>query len=248
MHEASLHEENCFLTLTYDDAHLPPDGGLHKEHFQGFIARLRSAVRPKKFSYFHCGEYGENFGRPHYHALLFGLDFADKRFYNRKHGHVIWRSEKLDKLWGLGECKIGSVTYQSAGYIARYSLKKITGPEAPGWYQKINTTTGEIHDVASEYLTMSRNPAIGKRWIEKFMSDCFPCDFVVVDGKKMRVPRYYEKQARKTRGLDAHKALLAKRFARSITPQVVREQTPPRLQARETVKKAALSELKKELQ
>ena len=73
IHEASLHEDNCFITLTYDDAHLPTDLSLNVSHFQKFMKRLRKRFG-EGIRFFHCGEYGENFGRPHYHACLFTSD------------------------------------------------------------------------------------------------------------------------------------------------------------------------------
>lgn len=246
MHEASLHSENCFLTLTYNDCHLPPDGGLKKGHFQDFIKRLRRSLGRKKISYFHCGEYGADLGRPHYHALIFGHDFPDKRFHTRRNGHTVWISKTLDDLWTHGFCEIGTVTYQSAGYIARYTLKKITGQEAPGWYQKLDVNTGEFTPVPAEYLTMSRRPAIAKRWMENFHSDVFPCDFMVVDGKRVKPPRYYDKQLKQiseARLTDVKKA----RFKKSVLPGVRANSTPSRLRVREIVKWAALSQTKRHL-
>ena len=82
MHEASLYKRNCFITLTYSNEYLPPNMSLVKSDFQKFMKRLRkrcgSSVR-----YYYCGEYGENFGRPHYHAILFGFDFKDKVYWRQ---------------------------------------------------------------------------------------------------------------------------------------------------------------------
>ena len=80
MHEASLHDENSFLTLTYSDENLPPGGSLHLPDFQNFMKRLRKSIAPKRVRFYHCGEYGDILSRPHYHALLFGYDFDDRKF------------------------------------------------------------------------------------------------------------------------------------------------------------------------
>ena len=78
VHEASLYDNNCFITLTYDSDHVPSDGSLRVEDFQNFMKRLRKSVAPRRVRFFHCGEYGERGDRPHYHAILFNLDFDDR--------------------------------------------------------------------------------------------------------------------------------------------------------------------------
>ena len=138
IHEASLHEENCFITVTYDDAHLPPLGSLRLEDFQKFLKRYRKLVKKetgREFRIYYCGEYGDRLGRPHYHACIFGHDFLDK-----KH----WRSPTLEKLWSLGNSEIGSVTFESAAYVARYIMKKQNGKKAQRHYTVYDPDTGEI--------------------------------------------------------------------------------------------------------
>jgi hypothetical protein len=139
MHEASLHEKNCFITLTYNNEHLPKDGSLKKEHFQKFMKRLRFRLGKsvgEAVRYFHCGEYGAKLGRPHYHALLFGYDFPDKRVHsvNPVTGLSLYVSDMLQELWPFGYSSVGTVTMASAGYVARYSLKKRFGDEAKDHY------------------------------------------------------------------------------------------------------------------
>lgn len=182
MHEAKLYDRNCFLTLTYNDANLPANGSLVPERFQLFMKRLR-----KKYGagirFFHCGEYGEELGRPHHHALLFNHDFDDKWFYKGVGGNKLYTSKTLDELWGHGFCSIGAVTFESAGYVARYALKKITGPIAEEHYK------GKV----PEFLTMSRRPGIGRVHAERFLDDIYPSDTCVVRGVETKPPRYYDK-------------------------------------------------------
>ena len=97
VHEASLYQDNCFITLTYSPEHLPKDNSLHKEHFQLFMKRLRKAFG-QKIRYFHCGEYGENFSRPHYHACLFNVDFKDKELLKNFNGNKIYTKQNK-QLW-----------------------------------------------------------------------------------------------------------------------------------------------------
>ena len=71
--ESFTHDYNSFVTLTYDESHLPEDGGLNHGHVQKFLKLLRKKVAPAKVRYFVVGEYGEKSGRPHYHLALFGF-------------------------------------------------------------------------------------------------------------------------------------------------------------------------------
>jgi len=191
MHEASLYEDNCMVTLTYDPAFMPSDCGLHLEHFQLFFKRLR-----KKFGngirYFHCGEYGD-LGRPHYHAIIFNLDFPHKKKLKDEDGMVTWTSDMLSEIWGKGYCTISAVTFDSAAYVARYCLAKFTGPEADEHYRYVCDQTGKVYRRASEYATMSRRPGIGRDWFVKFKSDCYPSDFLIVKGHRVKPPKYYDK-------------------------------------------------------
>jgi len=193
MHELQQHELSCFLTLTYDDTPLPAGGSLVKEHFQLFMKRLRK-YHGRKIRYFHCGEYGDQTGRPHYHAILFGIDFGDKELYSlNDQGHSVYQSGTLDRLWGHGLCKIGAVTFESAAYTARYILKKHSGADAEKHYRRMNPNTGEVITLQPEYVTMSRRPGIGADWYRKYKADAFPSDFVVMNGAKMAPPRFYRK-------------------------------------------------------
>ena len=135
MHEASLHRENCFLTLTYRDDFRAIS--LRYKDFQGFLKRLRSRYPNKKILFFACGEYGETNPvtkvvdggkyRAHFHALLFGFNFPDRVPCRLLGGADMYNSAILDATWGFGNCKIGDVTFESAAYVARYAMKKVTG-------------------------------------------------------------------------------------------------------------------------
>lgn len=190
MHEASLHLSNCFLTLTYDEEHLPSDLSLDKRHFQLFMKRLRK--RYGKLRFFHCGEYGEQSQRPHYHAILFGFDFPDKVLHSERDGVKLYVSESLDELWPYGFCSIGSVTFESCAYVARYVLKKVTGDAAEQHYSRFNFSTGEVYSVQPEYVTMSRRPGIARDWYRRFGNEVFPSDEVISRGFPIRPPRYYD--------------------------------------------------------
>lgn len=176
MHEASLHDASCFVTVTYDDVWVPEDGSLEPEDMTKFIKRLRK--RLGRFRYVQCGEYGENTARPHHHMLLYGIDFPDRKKWNAE----LDSSAVLESTWGKGRCLIGTVTPQSAGYVARYTMKKMYGDVAEEYYG----------GRCPEYMTMSLKPGIGEGWIRKWWRDVYPADEVILDGKPMKPPRFYD--------------------------------------------------------
>lgn len=194
MHEAQLHQENAFLTLTYDEAHLPPGRSLYYRHYQLFQKRLRRANPKKKIRFYMCGEYGEQFDRPHYHSCLFGHDFPDKVYHAKTgSGSKIYTSAQLSALWPHGFSSIGSVNFESAAYVARYITKKITGDLAPSHYRYIDAETGETTERTPEFNHMSLKPGIGANWLKKYRSDVYPSGEVVMNGRTMRAPRYYDR-------------------------------------------------------
>jgi hypothetical protein len=257
VHEASCHEENCFITLTYNAENLPPDGGLRKKHVQDFFKRLRKAISPRKVKYYYCGEYGDKNNRPHYHILLFGYNFTDWLLLPHKSpsGHDLYTSPTLEKLWGKGFVQIGDVSFESAQYVARYIMKKVLGkgkdqvdPDTglkP--YERINSFTGEIHEVLPEYTDMSRGGrrgrGIGATWIERYTSDCYPKDFVTLDGRKHKPPRYYDEQLKKE-DPDMYDQLKAWRAQKGYESP---DGTPGRLETREKVAQAKSSNLLRSL-
>jgi len=181
-HEASLYDSNVFLTLTYRDEDLPENASLRKRDWQLFMKRLKKRSGGRSIRFFHCGEYGETTHRPHYHAILFNYDFNDRKFLKQTEtGHTIDTSAELDETWQLGDCYIGSVTFESAAYCARYVMKKLTGQRK-----------SEYGCREPEYATQSRRPGVGKPWLTKWKTDIFPNDFVVINGQKQRVPTYYD--------------------------------------------------------
>lgn len=188
MHEASQWPSSVFVTLTYDDEHLPEDQGLDVSEFQRFAKRLRKSRPGEKVRYFHCGEYGEQGQRPHYHALLFNVDFADKYQWRSD----TFRSAELESLWNLGHSEFGAVTFESAAYVARYSLKKLTGTAAIEGYRRYHLRTGEEVTVSPEYATMSHG--VGASWLEQFADEVYPLDRVVSRGRECKPPRYYDKR------------------------------------------------------
>lgn len=189
MHEASLHKENCFVTLTYDDAHLPSDGSLDKKEVSAFMKALRKAIFPRKVRFFCAGEYGSIRGRPHFHILLFGISFSDRYQCGTRGEYPVYRSPFLESIWRKGFSEIGTVTIESAGYVARYIMKRGKGAKKVS----VDLESGEdLGPVDPEFALMSRNPGIGAGWIDKWSCDVYPRDGVVVRGSLCKPPRYYD--------------------------------------------------------
>lgn len=209
VHEAQTHSRNCFVTLTYADEHLPQYGSLSRAHLTKFFKRLRDHKGP--FRYYACGEYGDQTQRAHYHACLFGVDFDDKIEFRQIGEHKLYISEQLTKIWGHGNASIGSLTFETAAYTARYVMKKQTGKTAKP-FTWLDPETGELQTLTQPFAVMSLRKAIGKTWLigntnflkpdqhgppapvqGGFYQDIYSKDAIVLRGKKMPPARYYDK-------------------------------------------------------
>lgn len=229
-HESRYHLHRWFVTLTYSDRQMPEHGTLVMRHFQLFMKRLRKARPGSKIRYFHCGEYGERTMRPHYHAILFGVDFPDRREIPSRDLQE-FRSEELEALWGLGRTHLGTYSMQAAGYVARYILKKQTGDEGADFYRRV-TPDGEVVNLLPPYVTMSRRPGIGAQFYEDWASDVFPSDVVVLNGREALPPKFYTGRLEKA-DPSAYEAVKRGRKARAL--RLKADSTLERLAVREEV-------------
>lgn len=244
VHEARLHDRNVFVTLTYSEDNVPQNGLCHRD-FQLFMKRLRKYFAPIKPRYYMAGEYGEDFERPHFHAILFGIDFPDQYPWSKSpSGAILYRSPTLEKLWPFGFSSTGDVNFSSAAYVARYVMKKVNGKDAKRHYSSIAIDTGEVIDRRPDYNRMSLKPGIGADWFKRFGSDVFPHDRVVHDGQEHKVPRYYDKLLQRV-DIDEYNLIKAKRVV--DMEMNWRDNTPQRLEAKEAVSLAATSQLKRKL-
>lgn len=234
MHEAQLHEANSFLTLTYSDKNLPADYSVDKRTMQLFQKKLRKHL-PQRVRFFGCGEYGEQTLRPHYHSICFGWFPTDAKLYKRTPSGPLFTSAQLDDIWGLGDCKVGAVTFQSARYVAGYVIKKWGGDLAADHYTRVHPLTFKTVQVQPEFKLQSTNPGIGSGWFDKFKSDAFPSDFIIVDGHRVPVPKYYTDKLAEE---EAHKIKINRRLNNRSRRA---DQTPARLAVREEVLTAKLN-------
>lgn len=200
MLELQDHESSFFVTLTYDDLHIPtsdfpnPDGEvkqsftLKKRDFQLFMKRLRDYYSGQKIRFYASGEYGSNTHRPHYHAILFGLKLDDLIPFGRSSkGFSYYRSPSLEKLWPFGFVMVCDVSWDTCAYVARYVTKKLNGDMAD-FYSRLN--------IEKEFSLMSRKPGIGRNYYDTH-PDIFKYKYINVStrdgGREIKPSRYYEK-------------------------------------------------------
>lgn len=243
-------KQSYFITLTFDDEHLhsrPNPYSLDKRDFQLFMKRLRKSFGGG-IRYFHCGEYGERYQRPHYHAIIFGIHFDDLQFYKNSNGHMLYTSPTLSRIWGQGFASVGSATFESAAYVARYILKKKFGTDSWLHYIDFDKETGEIHrQRIPEYTTMSRRKGIGKDWFDKYLVDVYPRDRIFIRDSKhfARPPKYYD-SLYELHSPDEFKLLKDKRTLMSISSES--DNTPDRLHVKEQVILSRIKHLKRNLE
>jgi hypothetical protein len=236
--EAKSHKNNMFLTLTYDDAHLPEDDSLHYEHFQLFMKRMRKYFMSRfgqQLRFFMCGEYGDKLGRPHYHAIIFGVTFVDKQLWSIRRGNNLYRSRTLEKLWPYGFSSIGSVNFETAAYVARYVTKKITGP------LKLEHYDGKV----AEFCHCSLKPGIGHDFCEKYMTDIYTNDRLILSEKiMMNPPAYFDKLLERS-DIVRYEEIKRLREKRGRDFEDTGETSPQRLSVRERVQELKAAKLRR---
>lgn len=182
-HEHLLSEKSCFLTLTYDDAHLPAGKTLVYKDLQNFWKRMRAYGI--NLRYYACGEYGEESNRPHYHAIVFGYWPSDAVQLPGRKNFVYYTSDFIRRCWPYGNHIVTCVTYETCQYTAQYILKKQLGKDAADYYKALG--------IAPERAMMSLKPGIGATWFDKYHDDIYKDDTLIIAGRKLRAPKYYDR-------------------------------------------------------
>lgn len=201
MLELGYHGSSYFVTLTYDDDHVPiryyadPETGeafksltLEKRAYQLFMKRLRKRFSDDTIRFFACGEYGSNTFRPHYHAILFGLELPDLKLFRRApDGYNYYVSEILSQLWPFGFVLIGQVSWDTCAYTARYVVKKLKGQEAHFY---------DDHNIEPPFILMSRKPGIARQYYDDH-PDLYDTEYINIStqegGRKFKPPKYYDR-------------------------------------------------------
>lgn len=217
MLELPYHETAYFLTLTYDDDHVPmdmylsvdddgfdddgvvDDGAIHKhlsltlrpDDLRDFIKRLRDNQayhHARKISYYAVGEYGSQTARPHYHAIIYGLRLDDLEPFGGANGYTYYRSPTIERLWTYGFSSVCNVSWETCAYCARYMLKKQKGATADV-YQR--------YSLHPEFSRCSLKPAIGKRWYDDHKDEAYDYDEIYLAtakrGVRFKPPHYFDK-------------------------------------------------------
>jgi len=194
VHEGVVAFPAWFVTLTYAPEKVPAYGSLAFRDVTLFVKRLRRMYEGgPHISYYLAGEYGDHTARPHYHAVLYGPKFLDRSLYTYRHDAPVYKSGELEMAWKLGLCEFTPLTYAAARYCASYVRKKVRKGDDEDAYARVVPGTGELVELERESARMSRRPAIGKRWIERYWKDVYPRDAVVIDGMELKPPRYYDR-------------------------------------------------------
>lgn len=197
MCEAQFSDNSAFVTLTYDDLHLPIGSkgvpSLDFDHLKKFLKDFRrfceyhygvSGVR-----FYGAGEYGESSARPHFHLCLFDLpqQLVDKnKYWSRSPlGDLYYRNEDIEKVWQRGNVIVADLTFQSAAYVSRYVTKKMTGDKADKY---------DILGIQPEKALMSRRPGIGREFYDKYKYEIYTNDEFFLPGKGTLIPtKYFDK-------------------------------------------------------
>jgi len=236
VHEASLHDLNCCVTLTYREEDLPRNGSLVYRDVQLFMKRFRKFIAPNKVRFFCGGEYGSKTARPHYHMMIFNYDFPDKVVYKERQGVAVnWTSAIANRLWKLGDVVVGVADFNSAAYIARYVCDKVYGDLAADHYRFVDFSTGECADLTPEFAHMSNRPGIGAAWLRKYWKDVVQDLQCVHQGKKVSIPRTYVKYVSQLADVEDVQRELKRRMQK-----LWRDNTPQRLRDKARVAAARL--------
>lgn len=235
--ESTGHGCSSFITLTYDDEHLPGDFRVSKPTWQKFLKRLRSAIAPTRIRFFATGEYGSKSARPHYHAIIFGYDFPDKYPWSKCNGNVLFRSPMLERLWPYGQSLIGEVSFNSCAYVARYVMKK-------------TKDNGEFQP----FLDMSRRPGIGCEYLKANMSKLLDLPKVYGDfgnSHEYFAPKYFDYLLDKDPALaevkEAYKAYKRRLAEEAKSLDSTRYGSADPLEYKESIKKAEVNRLERRI-
>jgi len=204
LHEMDYHADSVFVTLTYNPENAPQFNSLEKASLQRFWKRLRKSLDERKIMYYACGEYGEQSARPHYHAIIFGIS-------NRPED-----VETIQKAWPYGFIKCGTVTYDSARYVADYIQKKYSGHLAEEVYDKSNRER--------PFAVMSRG--IGEKYVMDNQEKLISTMSITVHGAEVGLPRYYQKKMCLTRDEKTVKALKFQKIEREKFQSHVAKKDP----------------------
>lgn len=219
---------NYFVTLTYDDEHLPKkdeittskgitykndgtwNGCLEPKHLKKFIHDIRQHYYRKNgykgIKYLACGEYGTENGRPHYHVILFNCPLDADDFYAPRliDGEYYHQNKLIEKYWKRGISNVGTATWNTIAYVARYVTKKLYGDNA----EDSRAQKGQI----AEFIRVSNG--IGRDYWEENKEKILQTDSITIRNAKgihqTKPPRYFTRLL-KAQNPEVYEELKAKR-------------------------------------
>lgn len=259
LHECKTRSCCYFVTLTQDMEHRLPSNSLNLRDLQLFHKRVRQRYAPGRnaLKFFACGEYGQKDDNPHYHSILMSDAelFPDKKLWTKDELGPVYKSAQLEEMWPNGIAEFSPVSYATAMYVAGYCSKKLLKPDDASLV-RLSPVDGQWHHVAPEFATMSKNPGLGSRWFDLYGDDAFPSDFLVVDGHKVKPPKFYFDKLKTRNVVDyAHvrpghalrdlgrsdaSPVIAARRAFASTPEARANCTPERLAVRQELHRLKL--------
>lgn len=204
--EKEVSSTSYFLTITYDEEHLPSDHMLKKNHLDKFIKDIRNYFKNNydydNIRYYACGEYGSKTARPHYHMIVYNLPLTSLEYEILGLGkgvkclfktvgmsvdnEPLYQFDFLNNIWKKGFVVVGKVTSKSCGYVARYVNKKRM-KKLPNWLL-------EKQGIVPEFNCMSRMPGIGEEYYHQNYLKILDNNLnFYIDGQLMSVGRYFEK-------------------------------------------------------
>lgn len=216
--ECESYAFNYFVTLTYDDDHLPslPEGvlgyvdndgkiwntSLNLSDFQLFFKRFRQSIL-RKYNHsgmrvFYCGEYGELLGRPHFHFILMNAPDLSQDLqayrWEQLSGHKVsyYKSPFIQSVWKKGFVDVSDVCFESAAYVAGYVLKKLPRRS------KVPPLLPEFYLPRVEpFVHQSNRPGIGRTYFDLHKDEIYDFDELFVkkgfNTLSVKPPRYYDK-------------------------------------------------------
>lgn len=193
MLEAGSCQDSWFLTLTYDEDHLPLNDfympTLRHDELSNFMKDLRGFYQYhynlKDIRFFGCGEYGGKYGRPHYHVIVFNLPVLDLEFAFQKGDYFHFHSPSLSKVWDKGLLDVATVNWDTCAYVARYVIKKAKGENEFAYKDLV---------IEPEYVRMSRRPGIARSYFDSHKDLIYKFDKLTIPGVgPVRPGHYYDK-------------------------------------------------------
>lgn len=211
--ESTCHEENWFITLTYDDEHLPAPYWTYSRvdgdfklcsplKYEDFVLFKKKLLRHLEYHMDHqgvrflsCGEYGPTNGRPHYHAIMYNCPIPDLKVIQNVNlngrAYTYMHSDMIEKLWGKGFVTIGAVNWETCAYVARYVLKKMAHKDELLYHKLCEQSL--CVPLPPEFRYASRRPGLGRTFYEEHKDDIYRIDKVVLpNGMTLQPCKYFD--------------------------------------------------------